>query len=427
MKQEEYITQYSKSNLRLFAQNKAIREEPILHVGSLDEQGMLFLLDEVVQLMLEKSEKKQVHLFLEEDGTVEVRIDAPLWPIDLDKPFLDMANWLACPDIEAEDVEEWAVRLTRVNTFCVYFDWSFFDNEVCIRQAYTQGLHFLNSKLDGQDPIYGTAIRLKPDAVLFQQGRFNKALLYNYLQRKAPFYPEYQFILYTHGQVAYKVQAEEGLSRILLAQQFLEHPLCNPIEVEVATTTFTCSLAFNYTVPADTLVAKGLPAQVLSYCNGRRLVEGGSHEEALVQALQTVLKTRYATLVKDASLSESHIEDLTRGLMAVVHIQGNEEAWTFENLGTRLEEPQIAAALATQAAETFTAYLDAHPYFQERLLRLVLSLSDKDWRTIQFFMQQKVAEAKVAEAKTLEQAWEQEVLDKNTKVDADEDGDDDNL
>lgn len=380
---EEYITHYTSADAARTERIKGIQDQPSDWVVAQNERGILQLLDILLSYLLAQTKARDIQAELSEEGLLFLKTEDACWPISTaDKAFQEIAALL----YSEEEPEEQSFLV--INALSERLGLSTLLGDTLYEQQYSMGnLHF-NMRLNAQEDLdYGTRLIFSPSRLLFRGAHLHVALLRSYFQRKVCFTPNLriQFKTLERQPRSWSFHAPNGIADYLEILQSTQLPMVPPIrfEVEVEEVNLYMEVALAYTEP-DLMQAP--PQLLLGYANGWETPGGGDHVDTTIKALEGFWTSMLDDLVPNRNFSEKYELDLHKGLLLIVRLEGDPALIGMRNGRMQFTDSIFTEYLLRLIGAELWEVFEERLRWKERILRHVYQLSDKEWRTIYYYI-----------------------------------------
>lgn len=380
---EEYITHYTAEDAARTERIKAIQAQPENWVLAQNERGILQLLDILLSYLLNKAATCEIHAELSEDGLLFLKTKEACWPVENeDKVFQEIGSFL----LNEEHPEEMPFLI--INALSERLGLSTRLGATLYEQQYSLGELYFNMRLNGQEDLdYGTRLIFSPSRLVFRGAHLHVALLRSYFQKKVCFTPGLKIYFKTleWESRSWTFHAPNGIADYLETLQSMQLPIVPPIrfKVQVEEVNLSLEVAIAYT---ETDLMDTPPGLLLGYANGKETPGGGAHIDTTIQALEGFWASMLDDLAPDQQLSEKYELNLHKGLLLIVRLEGDPALISTHDNRMQFTDALFAEYLLRLIGTELWDVFEERLSWKERILRHVYELSDKEWRTIHYYI-----------------------------------------
>ena len=329
---------YTGEQIQILEGVQHIRQRPGMYIGTTSTSGLLHLVYEAIDNVVDEFNAgygSQMWLSIDSDGRVTVRDEArgiPIDPKEWSGTVLPTATWIFIKPFTGGKFEQGAykqagglhgVGLTVINALSAELEVDIWRDGRHFRQIFREG-QALDYSLEPCNPlIHGTQIRWLPDPTIFDEdASYDVETLFSRLEATACLNRGLCIDLSywdedVEKQVHRVLHSQNGLADYI--RQLIPSGAAPLFRQPISVVKSKDDVAVEVVLQPDS----GYKIQLLSFANGVRTPDGGTHETGFKAALTKVVND-YAlktNLIKDRAKESLKPDVIQQGLSAIVSVK----------------------------------------------------------------------------------------------------------
>lgn len=381
-KEEVKSSGYDATTIQVLEGVEAVRKRPGMYIGDTTLRGLHHLVYEVVDNAIDEAlagHASQVHVVIQEDGSVKVEDDGRGIPVDIHKTQKKSALEVVMTTLHAGgkfDNKAYRVSgglhgvgVSVTNALSEWCDVEVYREGKIHHQTYKRGKPASAVQVKGKTSKRGTCVSFLPDKEIFQVTTFSYDVLSKRLRELAFLNKGIKIVIKDERD---KKDLKEhtflykgGISEFIQYMNRSKNPLHKKIfYVDKMKDEIQVEAAFQYN--------DSYAEEVFSFANNINTVEGGTHfsgfKTALTRATNQYAKSKDLLKGVEGGLSGT---DLTEGLAAVISVKVPQPQFEGQTK-TKLGNGEVEGAVYSVVYDGLTAFYEENPPMANKIVEKAL-------------------------------------------------------
>ncbi len=373
--QNNYITEYSASNITVLEGLEAVRKRPAMYIGDISEKGLHHLVYETVDNCIDEALAgycSNIEVVICKDNSIIVKDDGRGIPVDEHPKEHRSALEVVMTVLHAGgkfDKNSYKVSgglhgvgVSCVNALSKHMKSQVYRDGKIYQQEYEIGRPLYPVKVVGETELRGTRQHFWPDKSIFTTTVYKYEIIANRMRELAFLNAGVRITLRDErpdeeGNMREETfYSEKGLREFVrYVDSSRVHLFDDVIYLNTEKNDIPIEVAIMYNTSYN--------ENVHSYVNDINTIEGGTHLVGFRQALTRVLK-KYAEETAAKQIEKAKIEitgeDFREGLTAIISVKVAEPQFEGQTK-TKLGNSEVTGAVNQAVGEALTYYLEEHP------------------------------------------------------------------
>ncbi len=320
--------EYTARDIRVLEGLEAVRRRPAMYIGSVGRRGLHHLVNEVIDNSVDEALAgycDKIEVKLHKDGSVSVKDNGRGIPVDihpkLKKPALEIVMTKLHAggkfDKKAYRVSGGlhGVGISVVNALSEWLEVLVKRDGKIWHQKYERGKPVSELKVVGTTKETGTVVRFKPDAMIFENVKFEPGIIEARLKELAYLNPRLKIVFDNEMDGRHKeFRFEGGIKDLVKDLNKSKQPLHKDvIYIHGEERNVVVEVALQYTMTEG--------SSEFSFVNNINTIEGGTHLTGFRTALTKVVKELVEKNGHKKERIKVESEDVRDGLTAIISVK----------------------------------------------------------------------------------------------------------
>ena len=380
---------YSAKDIEILEGLQPVRKRPAMYIGNTNQEGLHHLVNEILDNSIDEvvaGHAKNIYFHYSKDNFITIRDDGRGIPVDFHpkyknkRAFEIVLTTLHAGGKFSDNAYKTSgglhgVGISVVNALSEKLEVKIYNNSKLYSQSYACGQAKTKVKIEKcKKNLRGTEIGFIPDTKIFESIIFSPKKLYTFIKMKAVLVkgtkisftidkelisdktPHYEDFLYTKGIVDFMQENNQSRKKII-AKDFHVSLQINLKEI--------CEIYISF----NELERSSL----MSFCNTIQTPDGGSHENALKNALVKSIKIfgRKNQLSKSVNITPSDLFDYADSFISIFINSPSFEGQTKK----RISMPKLQKQLEEIIQNQFLLWLNSHKKDSIKLIGVIIEHS----------------------------------------------------
>jgi topoisomerase-4 subunit B len=380
---------YSAKDIEVLEGLQPVRKRPGMYVGNTNQEGLHHLVNEILDNSIDEviaGHAKNIYFHYSKDNSITIKDDGRGIPIDFHpkyknkRAFEIVLTTLHAGGKFSDNVYKTSgglhgVGISVVNALSEKLEIKIFNNSKLYSQTYVRGKAKTKVIIEKcKKNLCGTEVNFIPDNIIFENINFSPKKLYTFIKMKAVLVkgtkisfsidkevisdktPHYENFLYPKGIIDF--MQESFLSR-----------------KKIISKGFHANLHFNSKEICEIYISMNELEQssLMSFCNTIQTTDGGSHENALKNAIIKSIKIfgQKNQLTKSINIISSDLFDFSDSFISIFINAPSFEGQTKK----RIAMPKLQKRLEEVIQNQFLLWLNSHKKESIKLIGVLIERS----------------------------------------------------
>ena len=366
---------YGVEEIKVLEDLEAVRKRPGMYIGSTGPEGLLHLIEEVVDNSIDEALAgwcTKIEVIIHPDRRVTVIDDGRGIPVGMHPSGVNTLELVMTTLHAGGKFSRQAYKVSGglhgvgvsvVNALSEYLEVEVRREGKVYRQSFQRGKKLTEVEVVGETEETGTTVTFLPDKEIFGEIRYDFAKLSHRLRELAYLTPGVEITLDNRlAEVRKTFKYEGGIAAYVQALAAEREPLHEePIY-------FSQQVDHNYQLEVAMQFTSSYDELIFSFANNINTKEGGTHLTGFKSALTRVLN-EYAREKRILGKDDPNLEgrDVREGLCAIISVKLHEPQFEGQTK-TKLGNPEMQELVYSFVRENFARYLNKNPQIARKIL-----------------------------------------------------------
>jgi DNA gyrase subunit B len=370
--------EYTASSIKILEGLEAVRKRPAMYIGDTYARGYHHLLYEVLDNSIDEALAgycTEIRMTLKADGSAEVIDNGRGIPVDIHpdtgKSALEVVTTILHAGGKFDNKNYkvsgglHGVGISVVNALSEWMTVEVHREGQVHMQRYERGVPMHDVKVTGTTGINGTAVRFRPDTMIFGEQAFDSGSILSRLREEAFLNPKVKIMFSDEASKKEETfYSERGLADFVETLD-RDKPAVSPVLVgSKAEGDVQVDFALQY--------VNSYSENICAFANSIKNEEGGTHLVGFRSALTRVINDFIKRLNLLKGEDKITGDDIREGLTAVIHVRMPSPQFEGQTK-TKLGNNEIKGIVDSIVYDTLKEWMEMHPEDGKRISQKVIS------------------------------------------------------